>query len=141
MPFVTPMVDVEGIPCLDGGCSCGIPFRWALDQGFEKIVVIRTRHRDFRKKPKEKATAERVYRRWPEFARATDRMNLTYNELCEELNALERQGRVFVLAPERPISVSRVEGNMEKLGALYWQGYTDAMNAAEALGTYLGAPV
>ena len=30
---------------------------------------------------------------------------------------------------------------MEKLGALYWQGYTDAMNAAEALGTYLGAPV
>lgn len=141
MPFVTPMVDVEGIPCLDGGCSCGIPFRWALDQGFEKIVVIRTRHRDFRKKPKEKATAERVYRRWPEFARATDRMNLTYNELCEELNALERQGRVFVLAPERPISVSRVEGNMEKLGALYWQGYTDAMNAAQALGAYLGAPV
>ena len=141
MPFVTPMVDVEGIPCLDGGCSCGIPFRWALDQGFEKIVVIRTRHRDFRKKPKEKATAERVYRRWPEFARATDRMNLTYNELCEELKALERQGRVFVLAPERPISVSRVEGNMEKLGALYWQGYTDAMNAAQALGTYLGAPV
>ena len=68
-------------------------------------------------------------------------MNLTYNELCEELKALENQGRVFVLAPERPISVSRVEGNMEKLGALYWQGYTDAMNAAQALGTYLGAPV
>ena len=45
MPFVTPMVNVDGIPCLDGGCSCGIPFDWALGQGYEKIVVIRTRHR------------------------------------------------------------------------------------------------
>ena len=68
-------------------------------------------------------------------------MNLTYNELCEELNALERQGRVFVLAPERPISVSRVEGNMEKLGALYWQGYTEALNSLDALSEYLGQPL
>lgn len=141
MPFVTPMVNVEGVPCLDGGCSCGIPFRWALKEGYQKIVVIRTRHRDFRKKPKEKATAEAVYRRWPEFARATDRMNLTYNELCQELNELESSGRIFVLAPTRPIGVSRVEGNMEKLGALYWQGYTDGLNAVEALGRYLGTPV
>ena len=73
--------------------------------------------------------------------RATDRMNLTYNELCEELNALERQGRVFVLAPERPISVSRVEGNMEKLGALYWQGYTEGLNCLDRLSEYLGEPV
>lgn len=141
MPFVTPMVEVNGIPCLDGGCSCGIPFRWALDEGYEKIVVIRTRHRDFRKKPKERATAEAVYRRWPEFAKATDRMNLTYNELCQELNTLEDTGRIFVLAPTRPIAVSRVEGNTEKLGDLYWQGYTDAMNAVEALSRYLKTPL
>ena len=51
MPFVTPMVDVNGVPCLDGGCSCGIPFDWALGQGYDKIVVIRTRHRSYRKPP------------------------------------------------------------------------------------------
>ena len=141
MPFVTPMVEVDGVPCLDGGCSCGIPFHWALEAGFQKIVVIRTRHRDFRKKPKEKATAEAVYRRWPEFARATDQMNLTYNALCQELNALEDAGRIFVLAPARPIAVSRVEGDVEKLGNLYWQGYTDAMNAVEALSRYLETPL
>ncbi len=31
MPYVSPMVDVDGIKCLDGACSCHIPFRWALE--------------------------------------------------------------------------------------------------------------
>lgn len=141
MPFVTPMVPVEGVPCLDGGCSCGIPYDWALAQGFEKIVVVRTRDRAFRKKPKERNTAEAVYRRWPEFARAVDRIAPTYNELCDRLEGLEQIGRIFVQAPERPIRVSRVEGNLEKLGALYWQGYTEGLNAILALSAYLGVPL
>ena len=141
MPFVTPMVSVDGVPCLDGGCSCGIPYDWALAQGFEKIVVIRTRDRGFRKKPKERNTAEAVYRRWPEFAQAVDRIAPTYNELCDRLEGLEQIGRIFVQAPERPIRVSRVEGNLEKLGALYWQGYTEGLNAIPALSQYLGIPL
>ena len=141
MPFVTPMVYVDGVPCLDGGCSCGIPFDWAIGQGYEKIVVIRTRDRSYRKPPKERATAEAVYRRWPEFARNVDRIPTTYNTLCDRLEDLERQGRVFVLAPERPIRVSRVEGDLEKLGALYWQGYTEALNSLDALSQYLGEPL
>ncbi len=141
MPFVTPMVDVNGVPCLDGGCSCGIPFDWALGQGYDKIVVVRTRHRSYRKPPKENNTAEAVYRRWPEFARNVDRIHTVYNGLCDRLEELERSGRIFVLAPERPITVSRVEGNMEKLGALYWQGYTEALNSLDALSKYLGQPL
>ena len=141
MPFVTPMVDVDGVPCLDGGCSCGIPFDWALGQGFDKIVVIRTRHRAYRKPAKERNTAEAVYRRWPEFARNVDRIPATYNELCDRLEGLEQIGRIFVLAPERPIRVSRVEGDLEKLGALYWQGYTEGLNSLEGLSQYLGIPL
>ncbi|MDY2558074.1 MAG: patatin family protein, partial [Candidatus Faecousia sp.] len=141
MPFVTPMVDVDGVPCLDGGCSCGIPFDWALGQGFDKIVVIRTRHRSYRKPAKERNTAEAVYRRWPEFARNVDRIPATYNELCDRLEGLEQIGRIFVLAPERPIRVSRVEGDLEKLGALYWQGYTEGLNSLEGLAQYLGMPL
>ena len=141
MPFVTPMVNVDGIPCLDGGCSCGIPFDWALGQGYEEIVGIRTRHRGYRKPPKERATAEAVYRRWPEFARNVDRIPTVYNGLCDRLDTLEQQGRIFVLAPEKPIRVSRVEGDLEKLGALYWQGYTEGLNCLDRLSEYLGEPV
>ena len=43
MPFISPMVKIDGIPYLDGGCSCKIPYRWALKKGFKKIIVIKTR--------------------------------------------------------------------------------------------------
>lgn len=141
MPFVTPMVEVEGIPCLDGGCSCGIPFDWALAQGYDKIVVIRTRDRAYRKPATDINTAEAVYRRWPAFAKAVNRIPETYNALCDRLDGLEQIGRVFVQAPQRPIEVSRVEGDPEKLGALYWQGYTEGLNNLPALSKYLGIPL
>lgn len=43
MPYFSQMVVVEGRECLDGGCSRCIPYEWALEQGYEKIVVYRTR--------------------------------------------------------------------------------------------------
>ena len=48
MPFISPMVMIDGIPYLDGGCACKIPYGWALDQGYERIVVVRTRDLSFR---------------------------------------------------------------------------------------------
>ena len=48
MPYISPMVMIDGVPYLDGGCSCAIPYRWAMEQGYEKIVVLRTRDAAFR---------------------------------------------------------------------------------------------
>ena len=50
MPFISPAVMIDGVPYLDGGCSDAIPYRWALAQGYEKIVVLRTRDKAFRDK-------------------------------------------------------------------------------------------
>ena len=40
MPFVSKPVMIHGQPYLDGGCSCKIPYEWALQQEFEHIVEI-----------------------------------------------------------------------------------------------------
>ena len=137
MPFVSPMVNVDGIPCLDGGCSCKIPYQWALDQGHEKIVLIKTRERGFRKKVSDRNPAQKIYRNHKEFAASVDASNANYNRQCDEIDELEAQGRIFVLAPGRKVTVSRVEGNLEKLGALYWEGYEEAMGQMEDLRAYL----
>lgn len=137
MPFISPMVNVDGIPCLDGGCSCKIPYQWALDEGFEKIVVIRTRDRAFRKKESQQRTAERVYRHHLEFAKRLDDSEQDYNLQCEELERLEQAGRIFVLAPEQPVHVGRIERDMEKLGQLYWEGYHETGAKIESLKNYL----
>ncbi len=137
MPYVSPMVDVDGYKCLDGGCSCHIPFRWALDQGYENVVVIKTRERGYRKKESTKDYALRFYKDNPEFAKKLMSMEADYNKECDEIDRLEKEGRIFVIAPSEHVTVKRVESNMNKLGNLYWLGYNDAKKNFFALNKYL----
>ncbi len=137
MPFVTPMVNVDGVPCLDGGAACKIPYQWAIDQGYEKVVVIKTRENGFRKKVSDRNLAQRIYRNHQAFATSLDNSSANYNKQCDELEKLEASGRIYVLAPSEHVTVSRVEGDVEKLGHLYWLGYNDALAATESLRQYL----
>ena len=140
MPYISPMIDVDGRPCLDGGCSCRIPYRWALHEGFEKIVVVRTREPEFRKKVSRRRHRLQAYKRYPEFARTLANSSRGYNHQCEEILKLEEQGRIFVLAPSQKVTVGRLESNMNKLGDLYWLGYKDTLNRLASLRNYLSEP-
>ena len=137
MPYVSPMVEVDGYKCLDGGCSCHIPYRWALNEGYENIVIIKTRERGFRKKESHNEYPLRFYKDNPEFAHKLMTMNIDYNKECDEIDSLEKEGRIFVIAPSEHVTVKRVESNMNKLGNLYWLGYNDAKKNLFALNKYL----
>lgn len=141
MPYISKPVMVDGIPCLDGGCCCKIPYQWALDSGFEKIVVVKTQHPSFRKRVKEKNArlAKRVYHAYPEFAEALGRSAADYNRQCDEIERLQKEGRIFVIAPSKPVTVARLEKDMEKLGALYYLGYEDAKRQLDALLEFLNS--
>ena len=141
MPYVSKPVEMNDDLYLDGGCCCKIPYQWALNEGFEKIVVIRTRDRSFRKEIaplKNRAAANTVYRHYPKFIDAVEHSDEMYNAQCDELEKLEQTGRIFTIAPSRPVEISRLEGDMEKLGSLYDLGYMDARNQLDALKDYLG---
>ena len=140
MPYISQMVMIDGAPHLDGGCACKIPYRWALDQGFEKIVVIRTRDPEFRKKEKKSSerAAFRVYHKYPEFAQKLASSITDYNMQCDEIEKLHAEGALMRIAPTAPVNVSRIEGDVEKLGALYWLGWNDCVAALEELKDYLG---
>ena len=138
MPFITPMVKIDGIPYLDGGCSCKIPYQWALDQDFRKIIVIRTRDPLFRKEEKKSTAAFRVYRRYPAFAKKLSESAKDYNRQCDEIEKLNMEGRLLRFAPSEPVNVSRLEGDLEKLGELYWLGWNDCIAALGEIREYLG---
>ena len=138
MPFLSPMVEIDGHKYLDGGCSCNVPYRWAIDQGYEKIVVIKTHDGTYRNiEPKEKTTARRVYRRHQAFASVLDKRDIRYNGEYDELDRLAAEGRIFIIQPSEVVTVGRVEGNLEKLGELYWLGHKDAEASFDALREYL----
>lgn len=139
MPFLSKPVELEGKQYLDGGCSLNIPYQWAIEEGFDRIVVVRTRDRLYRKNSHDhKLLNETYYRQYPQLADALSHSHERYNEECDKLDALEKAGRIFVIAPSDPVDVSRLEGNMDKLGQLYYMGYEDAKGQMKALKAYLG---
>ena len=137
MPYISPMVKIDGIPYLDGACSCMIPYQWAIDQGFEKIVVIRTRDTSFRKKEKRSQAARKLYRKYPELARRLYDSFRYYNFQCDEIEELHAAGRILRFAPSETVTVSRIEKDMEKLGDLYWLGWNDCLEGLPCLREYL----
>lgn len=140
MPFVSKPVEINGDPFLDGGCCDKIPYQWAIDQGYEKIVVVRTREESYRKKIHSERTKQVMglaYRHYPKFVTALEAMNENYNQQCAEISELEKAGRLFVISPTAPVQISRLEKDMEKLGALYYEGQKDAKEKLTALEKYL----
>lgn len=141
MPFVSDMVEVDGVPCLDGGCVVKIPYQWALDNGFEKILVIRTRPADYRRPPESKQfmeLTERIYRNYPNLVERLNSQSEQYNTAISELEELQQQGKVLMLCPSGSISVSTLEGDMERLGALYLLGRADAKLMLPTIREYFG---
>ena len=140
MPYVSSSVFIGGQPYLDGGCSCKIPYRWALEEGFRHIVVVRTNPRGYRRVPgRGKMIARLAYgRRWPKLAESLGRSNDDYNAQCEELDFLEKEGRIFVFAPSRSLGVKRMEPDLDKLGAWYEMGLHESEAAMPGLMEYLG---
>ncbi|HIQ75972.1 MAG TPA: patatin family protein [Candidatus Faecousia excrementipullorum] len=140
IPYVSRPVEVEGVPCLDGGCADRVPFQWAVDQGYEKILVVRTRTRDFRAEPNPRAShvAKRFYWRYPEFSQVLAETDEIYNRQCDRMEELEAQGRIFYLTPSEVPDVKVLEKDLGKLLSLYQLGYRDAQAQLPALRAYLG---
>lgn len=137
VPYVSLPVALGGRKYLDGGCAVTVPVDWALEQGFQKIFVIRTRDRAYRK-PKGAADSviDLEYGRHPAFAEKLKGQQAAYNALVAHIDELERRGRILVLSPSRPIEIARFEGDMEKLGALYWQGHEEANAMMDEIASY-----
>jgi len=138
LPYISPMVMIGGVPYLDGGCVCKVPYEWALDEGYEKIVVIRTRDVSYRRKEEVSGRALRFYRRYPEFAERLSVSSMMNNRQFDEIERLHAEGRLLRIAPSAPVEIGRVEKDVEKLGDLYFTGYTECLDQLESLKEYLG---
>lgn len=137
MPFISPMVNINDNLYLDGGCSCAIPYQWALDQNFEKIIIIKTRERGFRLPDKVSPVTEIIYRNYPDFAKVLSQSDINYNKQCDEIDELEKSNRAYVIAPSEPVTIGRLDSDMEKLGDLYWLGFNDAEAQIDKIKEYL----
>ncbi len=104
------------------------------------MVVVTTREHGYRKEPVSRAMARvyaRYYRRYPELVRAILNVPRHYNAELDEIDRLEAEGRIFVIRPREPVTVSRTEKDVEKLQALYDQGQKVCGDVLPRLMEYL----
>ncbi len=139
LPLLFKPIEIDGVKYADGGIADSIPYAKALSDGCEKVIIILTRERTYRKGV-EKAmniAIRNARRKYPAYAELLRTRHERYNESIEEIAKLEADGRVYVIAPEDTLGVGRTEKNTEKLMALYAQGYAAAMQQRPAILNYI----
>ncbi len=125
MPLICPMVNVDGIPYLDGGLADSIPIERAMEIGNGKTIVVLTRNPGYRKKMPSRATVQlyrRAYKKYPNLIRSIVNRSIMYNRTMKLLEQLESEGKIFVLRPLIP-TVSRLEKDYDALMHFYEHGY------------------
>lgn len=125
MPLLTPIVNIDDTPYLDGGLADSVPIRRAQEMENEKIVVILTKNRGYRKKvvsPAMQKIYRRAYKSYPNLVRTIFKRSFEYNKTMNYLDQLEKRGEIFILRPQ-VTPVSRLERNKETLHAFYEHGY------------------
>ena len=142
LPLLSRTVWIKNKPYLDGGVSDSIPVRKSQELGNEKTVVVLTRDRSYRKGTNKAMPLIRL-RYQKEFPKLVERMkdrHIRYNETLDYLYQEEEKGNVFIICPEKPVEIGRVEKDREKLEALYQEGYRTAEKEYEKLQEFLGSP-
>ena len=123
LPYVSKIVDVDGIPMLDGGIVDSIPLQHAIDMGHPTNVLVLTRNRGYRDTGKDMKIPRFIYRKYPRLRVVLSRRLAAYNAQLEYVERMEDEGRVICIRPERPMEVDRIEKDIAKLERLYEEGF------------------
>ncbi len=123
LPYVSKVVEVDGQPYLDGGIIDSIPVEHAISQGHEHNVVIMTRNRGYRHTSRDVKIPRYVYPNYPRLRVALSHRVAVYNAQLDLVERMEDEGRIVVIRPLRPMDVGRMERDVNKLEALYEEGF------------------
>lgn len=140
MPLLSTPVSLDGRQFLDGGPSMPVGYQKALEDGYGKVVLVLTRQKGYRKQPLSRLTqvaARRGFQRKRNFLETMEQSPIRYNAMMDDIDRLEDEGRIFVLRPSQPVTVSRTEKNVKKLEDLFLLGRADAKEKLDKLQAYL----
>ena len=123
LPYVSKIVNVDGVPMLDGGIADSIPVMHAVEMGHEKNVLVLTRNRGYRNTGHDHKIPHFVYKRYPRLRVLLSHRLEAYNRQLEMVERMEDEGKVICIRPERPMEVTRMEKDTARLERLYEEGF------------------
>ena len=134
LPLVSRMVTYRGRRYLDGGVSDSIPIRRAIADGCDRNVLVLTQAPGYRKEPNKALPLMRLrYGKYPGLVEAVARRHIMYNDALDFIEREEAAGRLFVLRPDAPLNIGRMEKDPEKLTRIHDMGFAVAERNHQAL--------
>lgn len=138
LPILFQPVKMNGSIYLDGGIADPIPVNKAIEDGCDKIIVIISRERGFRKDSESGVgLTSFLYRKYPNFVNLMKQRINIYNSSHENVLNLENEGRIFLIAPENTSGWRRTESDPEKIRNMHNAGLTIGRNSYDSLLKYL----
>lgn len=140
LPLLAKTVFINDVPYFDGGVADAIPVKKAVDDGYEKIVVVLTRNNGYRKKASKKTAyiMKKAYKKYPNLVETYKNRWMNYNRDLDYLEQLEKEGKAFIIRPKEPIAVSRTEKDLTKLKALYDEAVSECGQYCDDMAEWLG---
>jgi predicted patatin/cPLA2 family phospholipase len=138
LPFISRMIEIDGNYYMDGGIADAIPVQQAFNDNMDRVVVILTRHEGYRKK-ESRATdiLSVVYRKYPNMVKSFLERAVRYNKTLDKIEQLEREGKVFIIRPQSPLEVARMENDPVKLRKVYDEAVLQMGNVIPRLREWL----
>jgi predicted patatin/cPLA2 family phospholipase len=136
IPLVSPIVEASNRKLVDGGPSDSIPIHYSVDSGFDKHIIVLTRHQGYvKKKNKLYPLCKLALKKYPKLVETIKNRHIHYNESLKLAEQLEKENKAILIRPKNPVKVSRFEKNPENLRNLYKIGYEDAKEKYESILT------
>ena len=126
MPFVSQMVELDGQLYLDGGLSDSISLKKCQEDGYERIIVVETRPKGYRKSKTNPIAAKLFYSKYPNLVDTINNRYIGYNSILEEIEEFDANGEIVLVRPSKELHLGRIESNPDRLQEMYDLGIEDA---------------
>ncbi len=138
LPLLAHMVEIDGIPYLDGGLADSIPLIHSMREGNRKNVLILTRNKGYRKKYSRKSAAvyQAAFKKYPKLVKCICTRPLQYNHTMDLIEKWEEEGKIFVVRPQVPV-ISRMESDPKAVTDFYHHGYLQMKHQYENMLEFL----
>ena len=126
IPLVCHPYIVNGVPYYDGALSDPIPVEKAFTMGCDKVVLILTRQKDFRRVPgKDQMIARGIRRKYPRAAARMEQRAELYNTSLDKAVRYEREGRLLIVAPDDLCGMDTLTRDKAAMDRFYKKGLED----------------
>ena len=140
LPILFKPIVLNGVQYMDGGIADSIPFRKALEDGCDKVIVLLSRPRGYIKGKESVAPLVKLaYRKHKMFLNSFQNRPEMYNESIRELEKAEKEGIALALAPteEELKGIGRTEKRVSLLEPLYRSGFEAAEKMGEKIKEFI----